>query len=207
MRLGLVTDIHNHARELARALDLFGTAVDQVVTLGDTCDAFARSDGAAEVAALLEKCGAVGVWGNHDYTLCRDISADARSRFPRSVLDFMAGMQPRLTIGECHFSHKEASADPNDVAQLWEISDVPLNLLERARLGFQAIPHRWQITGHYHRWWAATLDGPLGWDGTGPLVFDPIRRYFVVIAAVCEGWCGILDTTAGTLEPVYCGDD
>ena len=36
MRLGLVTDIHNHAAELARALTLFREhAVDQVVTIAN----------------------------------------------------------------------------------------------------------------------------------------------------------------------------
>jgi len=43
MRLGLVTDIHNHPTELGSALQAFrDRAVDRIVTIGDTCDAFGR---------------------------------------------------------------------------------------------------------------------------------------------------------------------
>src|SRR5262245_30424091 len=156
MRLGLVTDVHNHAAELAAALAAFrDRGVDQVVTIGDTCDAFGRGDGAAEVAALLDGCSAIGVWGNHDFTLCRDVPAAVRDRYSPLVLDVMARMQPRLVIGDCHFSHREASVDPHDTAQLWDISDGPLDLMERAGLAFGAVDRRWQFVGHYHRWWAA----------------------------------------------------
>lgn len=208
MRFGLVTDVHNHPAELSRALDLFrGRGVGQVITIGDTCDAFGRGDGAGEVAALLERCGAVGVWGNHDFTLCRDIPDAVRDRYPPVVLAAMARMQPRLVIGDCHFSHKESSVDPHDVAQLWDVSDRPLDLMERARLAFAAVGSRWQFVGHYHRWWAATPAGPVGWAGAGPLRFEPGERYFVVVGPVCEGWCGVLDTELGQLEPAWCGPD
>jgi hypothetical protein len=206
MRIGLVTDIHNHRAELERALALFRDhGVDQVVTIGDTCDAFGRGDGAGGVASLLDRCGAVGVWGNHDFTLCRDAPAAVRDRYPPVVLDVMARMQPRLVVGGCHFSHKESAVDPHDVAQLWDVSDRPLDLMERAALAFAAVDSRWQFVGHYHRWWAATPEGPVGWSRDGPLRFEPGRRYFVVVAAVCDGWCGILDTQRGQLEPLPCG--
>jgi Calcineurin-like phosphoesterase superfamily domain len=206
MRIGLVTDIHNHSAELARALGLFrDSRVDQVVTIGDTCDAFGRGDGAGVVASLLDGCGAVGVWGNHDFTLCRDVPAAVRERYAPVVLDVMARMQPRLVVGDCHFSHKEASVDPHDVAQLWDVSDRPLDLLERAGRAFAESDSPWQFVGHYHRWWAATPEGPVGWSGTGPLRFRSGQRYFVVVAAVCDGWCGILDTELGQLEPLQCG--
>jgi hypothetical protein len=206
MRLGLVTDVHNHAIELARALTLFHEmAVGQIVTHGDTCDAFSHADGAGEVASLLRGCGAIGVWGNHDFMLCREVSAAIRERYPPVVLDTMARMRPRLVIEECHFSHKESSVDPHDVAQLWDVSDRPLDLMERAQLAFAAVPCRWQFVGHYHRWWAATPNGSVGWSATGPLRFEADRRYFVVVAAVCDGWCGVLDTDQGTLEPLRCG--
>ena len=95
MRLGLVTDVHSHATELARALALFRQhGVDQVVTLGDTIDAFARSPGAAEVAELLLEANAIGVWGNHDCTLRGEISDTVRARFPEVCLTFMARMEP-----------------------------------------------------------------------------------------------------------------
>jgi hypothetical protein len=191
---------------LARALTLFRQhRVDQVVTLGDTIDAFAHSDGAAEVAALLLEAGAVGVWGNHDCNLRGDVPEKTRARFPALALTFMARMQPRLVLGHCHFSHKEASVDPHDVAQLWDVSDRPLNLMERARQGFAAVPQGWLFVGHYHRWWAATPSGPLGWSGPEPLALASGERYVVVVGAVCDGWCGLLDVEDATLQPLWCG--
>ena len=191
---------------MAAALAAFrDRGVDQVVTIGDTCDAFGRGDGADEVAALLDACSAVGVWGNHDFTLCRDVSDAVRNRYPPGVLDVMARMCPRLVIEGCHFSHKESSVDPHDVAQLWDMSDRPLDLVERANLAFAATDSQWQFVGHYHRWWADTPAGAVAWAGAGPLRFDPGQRYFVVVAAVCDGWCGILDTDQGQLEPLRIG--
>jgi hypothetical protein len=205
MRLGLVTELHNHAAELVAALAAFRErGVERVVTIGDTCDAISRGDGAAEVASLLDECSAVGVWGNHDFTLCRDVPATVKGRYPPLVLDVMGRMEARLVVENCHFSHKESSVDPHDVTQLWDISDRPRNLMERAALAFSAVESRWQFVGHYHRWWAATLAGPVAWSGAGPLRFEPGRRYFVVVAAVCDGWCGILDTEQRQLEPLRC---
>src|SRR5258707_7753863 len=96
MRIGLVTDVHNHAPELSAALAAFGQqGVDRVVTLGDTCDAFSSARGTVAVAALLRDCGAVGVWGNHDFALCGQVSEGIRSRYDPNVLQFMAGMGRR----------------------------------------------------------------------------------------------------------------
>jgi hypothetical protein len=206
VRLGLITDVHSHSAELARALSLFRQhGVDRVVTLGDTIDAFARSDGAAGVAALLLEAGAVGVWGNHDFSLRGDVSEETRARFPPESLTFMARMEPRLVIADCHFSHKEAPVDPHDVAQLCDVSDHPLDLVERAALAFQAVPQSRQFVGHYHRWWATTPSGSVVWQGTGPLAFNALERYFVVVGATCEAWCGVLDLDRGVLGPLWCG--
>lgn len=205
MRLGLVTDVHNHPAELARALALFRRrGVDRVVTIGDTVDAFARPDGAAEVAALLLEVDAVGVWGNHDFSLRGEIDEPVRERFPPAVLTLMARMQPRLVIGDCHFSHKESSVDPHDVEQLWDVTDRPLDLAERASLGFRAVPQRLQFVGHYHRWWATTPSAGSPWWGAEPLRFERTERYFVVVGATCEGWCGVLDLDQELLEPLRC---
>lgn len=207
MRLGLVTDVHSHAAELARALALFrDRQVDCVVTIGDTIDAFSRSDGAAEVAELLLEVDAIGVWGNHDFSLRGDVSEAARARFPPAVFAFMARMQPRLVVADCHFSHKESSVDPHDVGQLWDVSDRPLDLAERASLAFQAVPQRWQFVGHYHRWWATTPAGGDGWRGSGILEFGSAARYFVIVGATCEGWCGLLDLERGSLDQLWCGE-
>lgn len=205
MRIGLVTDVHSHAAELAAALRQFRErGVDRIITIGDTCDAFGRGSGAGPVAELLDRCRAEGVWGNHDFTLCRDVEEELRERFPPIVFDVMARMQPRLIVGDCHFSHKESSVDPYDVAQLWDICEHPPVLAERADLAFAAAGQLWQFVGHYHRWWAATPGGKLDWHGAGPLRFEPGERYFVVVAAVCDGWCALLDTESRMLEPLSC---
>ena len=114
MRIGLVTDVHNHAAELAGALAAFRTrGVDQVVTIGDTCDAFGRGDGAGEVASLLDGCSAVGVWGNHDFTLCRDVPEAVRDRYPPaespSVISCACG--PRSPISSVQYAAPTAPKD------------------------------------------------------------------------------------------------
>ena len=76
------------------------------------------------MATLLDRCSAAGVWGNHDFTLCWDVSDAVRGRYPSVVLDLMSRMQPQLVIGDCHFSHKESSVDPHDVAQLLDSRGV-----------------------------------------------------------------------------------
>lgn len=206
LRLGLIADVHNHAAELTSALDVFRVRrVDQIVSIGDICDAFGCEDGIQDVVTLLDKYSVVGVWGNHDFTLCRNVPDRIRDRYESGVFDTMARMKPRLVIENCHFSHKESSVDPCDAAQLWDISDGPIDLMERAASAFSAVDSRWQFIGHYHRWWAATPIGPLGWTGVEPLRFKSGQRYFVVVAAVCDGWCSILDTEQRQLEPLRCG--
>jgi predicted phosphodiesterase len=208
MLLGLVTDIHNHAAELARALELFrASGVEQVVTLGDTCDPFAAIRGEDDVVALLESAGAVGVWGNHDMVLCRDVSEKARETYSPAVLAFMETLRPRLVIADCHFSHEEASVDPFSLEEMWALRDEPLDLHQRARLGFSATGLRVQFVGHYHRWWGEGEYVPLGWVGPDPVTLAAGRRYFVVVAAVAHGWCALYDTATGLLRPMRCGVD
>jgi hypothetical protein len=205
MRIGLVTDIHNHAAELAAALAAFRRhGVDRVVTLGDTCDAFSPGSGAAAVVALLREAGAVGVWGNHDFALsCRFYEA-IRDRYDPATLEFMAGMEPWLEIDDCHFSHEEPWVDPYDPAQMWAVDELPPDLVDRARRSFAAVPHRVLFMGHYHRWVVVTPAGPVEWDARQPLVLEKAQRYAVVVGPVFAGWCGIYDTAATVLTPICC---
>ncbi len=56
MRIGLVTDIHNEADLLSRALAaLEARGIDLLVTIGDTCDVFMPEGGTVEVATLLQE--------------------------------------------------------------------------------------------------------------------------------------------------------
>lgn len=205
MRLGLVTDIHSHAAPLARALELFRQHhVDQVVTLGDTCDAFTSAGQPAEVVDLLRAAGAVGVWGNHDVGLCRHVSEPTRRRYGDGVLSFMATLHPRLVLGGCHFSHREPTLDLEDPAALWSLDEELPDLAEVARRSLLATTERVLFVGHFHRWLVATAAGVLPWDGTSPLALGRDERYFVIVGPVFEGRCGTFDTATGALTPLNC---
>ena len=114
MRIGLVTDIHNEADLLSRALAaLEARGIDLLVTIGDTCDVFLPEGGTVEVATLLQERRAVGVWGNHDFVLCRDVDCRYLARYAGSpVLDFMAGMLPTLVAGRLSFQPPRAAWRP-----------------------------------------------------------------------------------------------
>lgn len=203
MLIGLVADVHSHAEDLAAALAVLRTRkVDQVLTLGDTCDAFAPSDGSSNVTAMLDQCGAIGVWGNHDYTLCREITDGIRERFSTQTLDWMGQMQPSLQIDDCYFSHRAADIDPHDIAGLWSMEDGKTDLHRRAMAGFQSVSQPRQFIGHFHQWAVATPTGLNDWRGETPIHLDRQEKHFVVIDAVFNGSCAVFDTTSGWLEPI-----
>jgi predicted phosphodiesterase len=206
MLIGLITDIHDHVEQLDRALDQFRRrGVDVVVTLGDSCDAFTRKSRAAEVVELLRGANAVGVWGNHDIGLCHAVDERTRRRYPAAVLDYMATLKPRLILEDCHFSHVEPSVDPHDAQALWVIDEEePLDFTLRARRSFAAVTQRLVFVGHYHRWLAATATGLVDRRGEGPVNLAGPERYFVVVGAVFQGQCGLLDTVRFELCPLPC---
>lgn len=71
MKLGLLTDIHNDAKQLRRAIELLlQSGVEQFVTIGDSFDPLADPEGISEVAELLMAHPTQGVWGNHDFAFC-----------------------------------------------------------------------------------------------------------------------------------------
>ena len=65
------------------------------------------------------------------------------------------------------------------------------------------MPHRLMVMGHNHRWIVARPGEVFPWRGEGPFTFDPAERYLVVVHAVCDGWCALLDTAANVLTPVF----
>jgi len=207
MRIGLVTDIHNDADSLARALTaLNARGVDLMVSLGDTCDVFLPDGGIVQVATMLQQQHALGVWGNHDFVLSRNVDSRYLSRYAGTpILDFMAGMLPTLVVGDCHFSHLEPLGDPHDVAHLWSLHDKPVDFVDMAAQSLAAVDHRLLFIGHYHRWWAGSSAGSLKWAGDRPLKIAPNERYFVVVDAVLGGWCVWLDTDLGVLLPLHIG--
>jgi predicted phosphodiesterase len=199
MRLGLIADIHEAVEPLAEALDHFAQQrVDAVVHLGDICRMHRRLD---ETVSLLQMGQVAGVWGNHDYGLCRDVNDDARRLFSPAVLDYMGTLQPTLTRADCLFTHVEPWLDANDLLQLWYFEGLPDTPAKLARC-FAAVPQRVLFSGHVHAWFLAGEDGPIPWDGTSPARLKPPWRYLVVVNALVSGHCAVYDTDSGELVPV-----
>ena len=60
MKLGLITDIHEHVEFLQVALDRFRSEqVDQIVVIGDV---FAMGERIEDTCRLLSQANAIGVW-------------------------------------------------------------------------------------------------------------------------------------------------
>lgn len=64
MKLGVLTDIHEHVENLRTALERFRVEqVDRIVVIGDV---FEMGHRIKETCQLLSDAKAIGVWGNHD---------------------------------------------------------------------------------------------------------------------------------------------
>ncbi len=202
MRLGLIADVHEAADLLREALEVFRRReVDEVLFLGDLCCANERL---GESARLLAEAGVPGVWGNHDFGLCRDLDEAVRARFGPEVLAYMGTLKPTLVRDDCHFSHVEPWLDANDLAQLWYFEGLPDTPAKLARC-FGAVPQRVLMSGHVHRWFLASPEGVIDWDGTAPVCLRPPGRYYLTVHALVEGHGALYDTTTGELEPIRLG--
>src|SRR5579883_295299 len=201
MRIGIVTDIHDQVELLKQVLAVLREdRVDAIVTLGDNTDLFGKWNEAQAVADLLREAGVVGVWGNHDFGLCRNVKEETRFNFLRRTLDYFATLQPKLELGGCHFSHIEPFLDPELPGDLWTFEGRPEDDDRLAR-SFTAIPHRVACIGHFHRWLAVTETGRVEWDGTSPLHFEYGKRYLVVVSPLFRGEFAVIDTDRWILEP------
>ena len=199
MLLGLLADIHEAVEPLREALGVFAAhGVEEVVVLGDICRMHRRL---AETVALLHEARAVGVWGNHDFGLCRDIGDDIRQRFAPAILEYAQTLQPTLVREDCLFTHVEPWLDANDIAQLWYFDSPPRTPEGFARI-FDAVPQRVLFSGHVHRWTLATRDGSVEWDAATRIRLAPPGRYFVIVGAVVAGHAAMYETTTGDLIPV-----
>jgi hypothetical protein len=198
MKLGILADIHEDVERLHLALQHFRQeGVEQVVLLGDVFD---TGQHLHQTVCLLAQAGVVGVWGNHDLGLCHEPERKVRERYAGPVLDYMRTLQPRLELAGCLFSHGLPHWDATDPV-VYYLGERPETAEGRAR-SFAVSDHAAFFVGHFHRWLAATPLGLLPWDGHTRLRLQPGRRYLVVVAAVCDGWCAVLDTDGRSLEPV-----
>ncbi len=205
MKIGLITDVHNDVVRLRNALEIFSLrGVDQILTIGDTFDPMKEPDGILEIAQLLSDRKVIGVWGNHDYCFCREIPECYIARYPSAMFDYLKTIGPRIELGEMHFSHREVYVDPFDPIQLWDLTGEEIDNLDRAKRALREYSYRLQFVGHYHSWMAFDPTGQLDWNGNRKLQFKQNQRYFVVVAALRDGWCAVLDTNEQSLEPIEC---
>ncbi len=199
MKLGILSDIHEAVEMLERALARFDReGVDRVLVLGDVFETGPRMD---ETVALLDRAGAFGVYGNHDYGLCVEPTAYIRDRFSAPVLDYMARLRPRIEVEGSLFAHREPWLDAADLFQIWHVDEEPLTSELIAR-SFDAVPHRSIFVGHFHCWRAFDRSGPLPWLGDAPFVFPEDRSTLMIVHAVCEGYTATLDTATRQLNPI-----
>jgi predicted phosphodiesterase len=197
LKLGLITDVHEHVPYLQRALELFRRRnVEQIIVIGDVFEMGLQIE---ETCRLLAEAKAIGVWGNHDFGLCFQPGADIRAKYPATVTDYMASPRPRLEVGGCHFTHVEPWLDPEVVTDLWYFEGPPDEHGKLARI-FNAVPNRILFAGHFHKWLLATPEGINPWNGDSPIRLDQ-GRYFVVIGALCEGRFASFDTVTSELIP------
>ena len=111
MKLVLLADIHEHTRRLQKAIALLQEhGAERFVVLGDVFDTGKRIE---QTVRLLRQVAAVGVWGNHDVSLCFDPSEKVCERYSAAVLAFMGSLQPHLEIDGCLFTHVESWLDPH----------------------------------------------------------------------------------------------
>ena len=197
MKIGLITDIHEHVEHLQTALDLFETEhVDQVVVIGDVFEMGKRIE---ETCRLLSDAKAVGVWGNHDYGLSVEPVAVDCAKYGDIVVRFMTSLRPRLRIEDCYFAHVEPWLNPEDVGDLWYFDGPPDQHGNLDRI-FNAAVCRLSFAGHFHKWLLATPDRVEEWKGEKPIKLAE-GRYFVVIGALCEGRFALFDTETSELIP------
>ena len=96
MKLGLITDIHEHVVALRRALEhLAELGVDKIVMIGDVVEMGRRLEGTCQ---LLADAQVIGVWGNHDFGLCSEPEASDFSHISPQVRAYMGSLQPRLVV-------------------------------------------------------------------------------------------------------------
>lgn len=194
MRYGLLADIHEEVTFLRLAIDeLNRRGVDRLVMLGDV---FETGVNLAETVQILRDADAQGVWGNHDFGLCRDPHPSTRERFGAELLGYFERLTPSLICEDVLFTHMEPWKNAEDLMDLWSFgtNDIPRSFVDCS--------HRLMVHGHHHRWKVSQPQGPCPWDCLRPLDLDPAGRYLIEVGAVMDGRCGILDTSRNQLIPI-----
>lgn len=199
MRFGILADIHGHVDKLRQAVDMLRREhVDQFIVLGDL---IFNSEHATETVAILTECGATGVWGNHELALCVEPDDEIRATYTPAVLDYFGTLTPRLELGDVLLSHTLPTSDPTD-PMAYYLEPHPF-LAEARDECFRQYSQHAMITGHFHKWFAATPAGQLVWEGRQPLVLHPETRYLIICHAVMFDWTAVYDDQKQTLFPIH----
>jgi hypothetical protein len=195
VRLGLLADIHEAVEPLRAAVrELGARRVDAFVMLGDVLDEGERVEETVEILAALP---GVGVWGNHDFGLCGEVSTLVRARYSARVLEYFARLRPWVDFAGCRFQHVDPHLDPEKVEDLWRFSTA-----EERIAGLRRCSHSRVFVGHLHGWGVFTPERQIGWDGDRPISYLADERYVTVVHAIREGWCAVMDTECDKLEPL-----
>lgn len=201
MKIGILSDIHEHLDHLHGALRVFRQArVDRTILVGDVFDA---GDRIQPTVDMLRDAGVTGVWGNHDLGLACQPDEETRQRFHASIVDFFGALRPRYELADMLFSHGLPHWDATDPS-IYYLGEPPW---EPGSLSpaFAEFPQRVMAIGHFHRWFLATEDGPVAWAGEQPVFLDRSKRYFLIVHAVMNGWCAVFDTETTELRPHFVG--
>jgi len=195
MRLGHFGDIHEEVQRLTAVVRaLKAERVEAFVMLGDVVEAGECVD---ETVAILSKLPGVGVWGNHDYGLCRDIDAPLPIALSAATREYFAGLRAFVELEGCRFQHIDPHLDPESMQDLWSFS-LPADRIA----GLMRSTHRRAFVGHLHEWDLCTTGRPIPWDGERDVRYEPHERYLTVINSVTNGCCAILDTERDELRPI-----
>ena len=197
MKLGLISDIHEHVENLRACLmQLQSEGVDRIVMVGDVYELGHRIRPTCE---LLATANAVGVWGNHDFGLCVNPTAEMCESFGEGVIGYMTSLHSRIVIDDCYFAHIEPWLNPDLLEDLWFFDGMPETAQRRQQI-FSAQPQRVFFAGHYHRWLLISPDRTEAWDGSTPICLKD-GQHFVVLDALVKGSFATYDTVTGWLIP------
>jgi hypothetical protein len=118
-------------------------------------------------------------------------------------MEYMAGMKPKLIVGDCHFSHVEPWLDPHRVEDLWYF-DGPPDTIEKAARSFSAVSQPVIFLGHFHKWLVMSEAARVEWAPVRPLRLAEGTRHLIVVGPVLSGQFGTYDTETRILTPFRC---
>jgi hypothetical protein len=130
--------------------------------------------------------------------LCHEPEPELLARYPVAATEFMATLKPQWELEHYLLTHALSIIDPTDPLAYY--GPVRPQTPEARAECFSCFPDRVMLMGHYHRWMAAMPEQVLAWKGESPLELTP-APIIVVVHAVLQGWCAVLDTDHELLLP------